>query len=76
MEQVVLRTMLLTFHPDTLELDIDAPDMTLDFGIALLQRAKHLLEFQEKLLLAKLVREQDVANEIRTNDVIRKLKLQ
>jgi hypothetical protein len=76
--EVVLRTMLLTFHPDTLELDIDAPNMSLDFGISLLERAKRLLEHQEKITVvqqAAATARADAANQDRTKEVLSRIKL-
>jgi hypothetical protein len=52
-------TLLLTFHLDTLELDIDAPDISIDFAISLLDRAKRLLEAKEKITLAQHLRAND-----------------
>jgi hypothetical protein len=49
-------TLLLTFHLDTLELDIDAPKISIDFAISLLDRAKRLLEMKEKLEMAQQLR--------------------
>jgi len=68
-------TLLLTFHLDTLELDIDSPTLTLDFAISLLDRAKRMLEVQEKLLIAQQVRAQG-ENQERTHRVLRSVKLQ
>jgi hypothetical protein len=68
-------TLLLTFHLDTLELDIDAPTLTLDFAISLLDRAKRLLEAQEKILIAQQVRAAAV-DEFRTGQVLKGVKLQ
>jgi hypothetical protein len=76
--EVVLRTMLLTFHPDTLELDIDAPNMSLDFGISMLERAKRLLEHQEKITVvqqAAAIARADAANQDRTKEVLSRIKL-
>ncbi len=49
-------TLLLTFHLDTLELDIEAPTLPPDFAISLLDRAKRLLEVREKMQMAQLLR--------------------
>ena len=68
-------TLMLTFHLDTLELDIDSPTLTLDFAISLLDRAKRMLEVQEKLLIAQQVRAQG-ENQERTHRVLRSVKLQ
>ena len=46
-------TLLLTFHLDTLELDIDAPAISIDFALSLLDRAKRLLEAKEKFMMAQ-----------------------
>jgi hypothetical protein len=77
--EVVLRTMLLTFHPDTLELNIDAPNMSLDFGISMLERAKRLLEHQERAIVATQisqgVREEEL-NRDRAKKVLSRIKLQ
>ena len=68
-------TLMLTFHLDTLELDIASPTLTLDFAISLLDRAKRMLEVQEKLLIAQQVRAQ-AENQERTHRVLRSVKLQ
>jgi hypothetical protein len=52
-------TLLLTFHLDTLELDIDAPTLSPDFAISLLERAKRLLEAREKMTMAQQLRAND-----------------
>lgn len=49
-------TLLLTFHLDTLELDIHAPEISIDFALSLLDRAKRLLEVKEKMTLAQQLR--------------------
>lgn len=46
----------LTFHLDTMELDVDGPTLSLDFAISLLDRAKRLLENQEKIVIAQQLR--------------------
>jgi len=68
-------TLTLTFHLDTFELDIDAPSLSLDFALSLLDRARRLLEAQEKLVIARGVREA-VENETRANRIVRNVKLQ
>jgi hypothetical protein len=67
-------TLLLTFHLDTLELDIDAPALSIDFAVSLLDRAKHLLENQEKIVIAQQLRAL-AGNESRTNEVLNRIKL-
>ena len=52
-------TLVLTFHLDTLELDIDAPALSPDFAISLLERAKRLLEAREKMTMAQQLRAND-----------------
>lgn len=54
----------LTFHLDTLELDIDAPELSMDFCLSMLDRAVRMLERQEKLDIATQMR-QGVARHIR-----------
>jgi hypothetical protein len=68
-------TLALTFHLDTMELDIDCPQMSLDFAMSLLYRAQRILEAQEKIMIAQQVRAVAV-NELRTNNVLRNVKLQ
>lgn len=67
-------TLILTFHLETLELDIDAPALSLDFAISLLDRAKHLLENQEKIIIAQQLRA-IAGNESRTSEVLNRIKL-
>lgn len=49
-------TLLLTFHLDTLELDIDAPDISIEFALSLLGWAGRLLETKQKLQMAQHLR--------------------
>jgi hypothetical protein len=67
-------TLLLTFHLDTLELDIDAPALSIDFALSLLDRAKRLLENQEKIVLTQQLRAM-AGNESRTSEVLNRIKL-
>lgn len=39
----------LTFHLDTMEMDVDAPTLSIEFAISMLDRAKRLLEAKEKV---------------------------
>jgi hypothetical protein len=71
-------TLTLIFHRDTLEVEINAPEMPLDFGISLLERAKRVLEAQEKLVIAQqmgAVAAQVRDNADRTKRVISNLKM-
>lgn len=65
----------LTFHLDTLELDVDAPTLSLDFAISLLMRAQRLLENQEKMLIAQQVRAVAV-NQALAGEMFKSIKLQ
>lgn len=56
--------LVLIFHLDTLELDIDAPELSMDFCLSMLDRAVRMLERQEKLDIATQMR-QGVARHIR-----------
>lgn len=67
-------TIILTFHHDTMELDIDAPTVPLDFAMSILDRAKRALENQEKILLAHKLREIN-QEEQRTQKVISRIKM-
>jgi hypothetical protein len=76
-------TILITFHPDTLELDIDAPELALDIVISFLQRAMRQCENAEKIVVAQqvsaAVRDAQIGaamNEQRTKSVLSKIKLQ
>jgi hypothetical protein len=68
-------TITLTFKLDTWELEINAPAMPFDFAIALLDRAKHLLETQEKILLAQQIRANE-ADVQKANSILRNVKIQ
>jgi hypothetical protein len=71
-------TVMLTLHMDTLELDIDAPELSLDVVISLIERAKRMLENQEKIVVAHQisagVRAMD-ENAQRTHQVMSKIKM-
>jgi len=72
-------TVLLTFHLDTYELDIDAPELTLDFVMSLIERAKRMLENQEKVVVAHQISQGVRAaamNQQRTESLLSKIKLQ
>jgi hypothetical protein len=68
----------LTFNRETLELDVNAPDLTLDVVISIVERAKRMLENQEKIVIAQqisqgvraIAQEQD-----RTEKVLSRVKL-
>jgi len=72
-------TMVIVFDRKTLEISIDAPDMSLDFGLSILERAKRILEAQEKIALtqkaAAAVRA-EAQNEFRAQAVVDRIKLQ
>ena len=72
------KSILLTFNPDTLELDVDAPELGLDVVISFLQRALRQCENAEKVLVAQQVSTavRDAAhNEQRTRSVLSNLKM-
>lgn len=66
--------LLLVFNPDTMDLEINAPEMPSDFAISLLDRAKKMIENQEKLVMAQQIRSMAESDE-RTNRVLQKVKL-
>jgi hypothetical protein len=71
-------TIILTFHPDTLELDVDAPELALDVVISFLQRAIRQCENAEKIVVAQQVSAavKNIAmNEERTQRVISRIKM-
>jgi hypothetical protein len=71
-------TVLITFHPDTLELDVDAPALALDVVISFLQRAMRQCENAEKIVVAQQVSAavRDVAfNEMQTKKVLSNIKM-
>lgn len=75
-------TIQITFHPDTMELDVDAPELALDVVISFLQRALRQCENAEKIVVAQQVSAavRDAAlnasvNEQRTRSVLSKLKM-
>lgn len=75
-------SIILTYHPDTMELDVDAPTLALDVVISFIQRALRQCENAEKILVAQqvsaAVREASVGaaiNEQRTKQVLSKLKM-
>jgi transposase-like protein len=72
------RTVLITYHDDTLEMDIDAPDLALDIVISFLQRALRQCENAEKVVVAQQVSAavRDAAeNQGRTRRVLSNLKM-
>lgn len=69
---------VLTFHTDTYELDIDAPELSLDFVLSIIERAKRMLDHQERIVVAQqmgAVAAQARDNEARTKRVISNLKM-
>jgi transposase-like protein len=80
-------TIIITFHPDTLELDLDAPQLSLDTVISFLQRALRQCENAEKIVVAQQVTAavrdlntkvamSEAVNEARTKGVLSRLKIQ
>lgn len=72
-------TMIITFDRESLEISIDAPEISLDFGISLLDRAKRVLEAQEKIVLMQKAAAQsriDAMNEAKTGRILDRVKLQ
>jgi hypothetical protein len=70
---------VLTFRLDTYDLDIDAPDLSLDFVMSIIERAKRMLEVQEKIMVAHQISQgvrAIAANEEHTKRVLSKVKLQ
>jgi hypothetical protein len=75
-------TIQITFHPDTMEMDVDAPELRLDVVISFLQRALRQCENAEKVVVAQqmgaVARDAAVnsaMNEQRTRSVLSKLKM-
>ena len=71
-------TVMLTLHMDTLELDIDAPELSLDVVISLIERAKRMLENQEKIVVAHQISagvRVMAENAQRTHQVMSKIKM-
>jgi hypothetical protein len=71
--------MVIVFNRESLEISIDAPDMSLDFGLSLLERAKRVLEAQEKIVLTQkaiAVSRAEAQNELRSKAVLDRIKLQ
>lgn len=68
------RTLTLVFHPDTLDIEIQAEEMPSDFAVSLLDRAKKLIENQEKIAIAQQLRSA-ASSEERTGEILRKVKL-
>lgn len=75
-------TIQITFHPDTMELDVDAPELALDVVISFLQRALRQCENAEKIMVAQQVtaavrdlNNSAIVNEQRTRSVLTKLKM-
>lgn len=72
------KTILITFNPQTLEMNIDAPELTLDVVISFLQRALRQCENSEKVLVAQQVSQavrQGVNDAQRTRSVLSNLKM-
>lgn len=72
-------TVILTLHMDTLELDVDAPELALDVVISLIDRAKRALKNQEKIVIAHQISSGVRAlaeNQNRTEKVLSRIKLQ
>ncbi len=70
---------VLTFRLDSYDLDIDAPELTLDFVISLIDRAKRMLEEQQKIVTAHQISagvRQLAADAQRTEKVLSRVKLQ
>lgn len=71
-------TLTLTLHLDTLEMDIDAPEISLDFALSMIERAKRILDHQERVVVAQQMAQGVRAaqsNEERTRKVISNLKM-
>ena len=75
-------TIQITFHPDTMEMDVDAPELRLDVVISFLQRALRQCENAEKIMVAQQVtaavrdlNNSAIVNEQRTRSVLTKLKM-
>lgn len=75
-------TIQITFHPDTMEMDVDAPELALDVVISFLQRALRQCENAEKIMVAQQVtaavrdlNNSAIVNEQRTRSVLTKLKM-
>ena len=71
-------TVMLTLHMDTLELDIDAAELSLDVVISLIERAKRMLENQEKIFMAHQISagvRVMAENAQRTHQVMSKIKM-
>lgn len=64
------KTILISLNPETMELDIEAPELTLGVAISLVQRAMRQLENMEKVEVAKQV--SAAVREIASNDVLNK----
>ena len=72
------KTILITFKPDTLEMNIDAPDLTLDVVISFLERALRQCENSEKVVIAQQVSQavrEVTTNAQRTRSVLSNLKM-
>ena len=71
-------TVMLTLHMDTLELDFDGPELSLDVVISLIERAKRMLENQEKIVVAHQISagvRVMAENAQRTHQVMSKIKM-
>lgn len=53
MEKAV--AVVLKFNTETFELDVDAPDLQLEFVLSLVDRARRMLEEQQKIVTAQAV---------------------
>lgn len=76
-------TIIITFHRDTLEVDVDAPELALDVVINFLQRAMRQCENAEKIVVAQQVNaavrasaENAMMDQERTRKVLSRIKLQ
>ncbi len=72
-------TIIITYHKDTLEMDVDAPELALDIVISFLQRALRQCENSEKIVVAQQVNAAirgDAMNQMRTKEVLSRIKLQ
>ena len=69
---------ILKFNTETFELDVDAPDLSLDFVLSLVDRAQRILEEQVKIATGRQISQAvrtDAANVQRTEQVLSQVKL-
>jgi hypothetical protein len=72
------KDIIISFNSDTLEMNIDAPELTLDVVISFIQRALRQCENSEKVLVAQQVSQavrQGVNDAQRTRSVLSNLKM-